>query len=666
MAPRYPGRKPTVQLLDQLNLREELLNALVVAPLARLIGPIVGRDPSTFDTIEEIEGLFDEFFGGLGIDIDFDALKEALEGTYSGSDPALLAIKSIAVGFRSVLGGVPALNLSQLSTAPQDLIGGAGDFTLVESIEAAEGWSHDATVGVGSPLGAARFDATGDPGILFPPIGARAGVVPGEKYFPEAQVRWQGLPSGEQLQMVVRWYQDAAVLSDTRVSLVTTPPAAGGFMLVQGEVTAPAGATHGLPGVEVSAISSGTVWWDRVRLMAKRESLPQAVIAGLTDALESLGDWIEALVDQLLSALGVPALGTLWDKITDLSDEVGDWLGDTQDQAAALLDLIGDLWSNPGDILGSLPISKITNLVSELGGKASASVVSTLQTTLNQFEDVFNGLVVTPVNSIVSALKSWYDSIFGGGSSSYIPLGQKGANNGVAPLNGSGKLATSFLITDTASNPPTLDGGGKIKSAQLPDFSSSYLAVGTRGAAGGVAPLNGSAVVPLANLPEEVGGLGGSGFGLPYIELVLSADLSMTGSDPQVFPASSDWIQTGTTSPSWGTYGPGYPGFRVPTPGIWSVSVSCALAGGANDGAVSLLRQATGQATGALMMIRRIPGQATTTLNMTTHSVGQFGLTEDNYITPYFTRSGSGNRTLTGANPQGEMTRVVCVYLGAA
>ena len=88
----------------------------------------------------------------------------------------------------------------------------------------------------------------------------------------------------------------------------------------------------------------------------------------------------------------------------------------------------------------------------------------------------------------------------------YIPLSQKGAANGVATLNGAGKIASDQLpetngipISDkgVAGGVATLDSTGKVPSSQLP--SMNYIPTSQKGAANGVAPLNASAAVPVAN-----------------------------------------------------------------------------------------------------------------------------------------------------------------------
>jgi len=77
------------------------LNAMVVAPLARLIAPKLGLDPADFDTIEEIEDLFPDWEDVLGFDV--EALRDALEGNYTGADEFLLGIQTFLAPLRRFL-----------------------------------------------------------------------------------------------------------------------------------------------------------------------------------------------------------------------------------------------------------------------------------------------------------------------------------------------------------------------------------------------------------------------------------------------------------------------------------------------------------------------------------------------------------------------------------
>ncbi|AKC03050.1 minor tail protein [Gordonia phage Gsput1] len=227
----------------------------------------------------------------------------------------------------------------------------------------------------------------------------------------------------------------------------------------------------------------------------------------------------------------------------------------------------GSVWFDDLSVrrVGGIRQALVDGLGSALAGLNS--LTSSLQATLNQFGEIFDGFVVTPINSVVGAVKDWFNQWFGGGSSNAIPLSQKGANNGVCPLNGSGKVNTALLVTDSAGNVPTLDSSGKLRASQVPNLSDYYIGAGARGASGGVAPLNSDAVVPLTNLPGEVGGTGGSGAGLPFINLRGTTDLSVPNNTPVTISGLS---QQGTASVEWS--GQSNSRFRLPRSGLWWLS----------------------------------------------------------------------------------------------
>jgi hypothetical protein len=88
-----------------------------------------------------------------------------------------------------------------------------------------------------------------------------------------------------------------------------------------------------------------------------------------------------------------------------------------------------------------------------------------------------------------------------------IASSEKGANNGVATLDGTGKVPTAQLPSmnyiptsekGAASGVATLDTGGKVPSAQIP--SLSYIPTSEKGANSGIATLDSSGKVPLSQL----------------------------------------------------------------------------------------------------------------------------------------------------------------------
>lgn len=448
----------------------------------------------------------------------FDGLRDAFEGTYVGNDPALNVIQNIVKTLRNGLTGIidwariPQLSLSQLTNQPgPNLLSGFGDFADGSTLDGGSDWTWDGSVGGGS----ARAVGSGTRKVLTSELVA---VSEGQQMTAAGKVQWAGAAgTGATMQLIVMPFIGDTAQSEVVISNITSPSASssGNFVALSGSYTPAAGVTGVRVRITVeAALTAGTVWWDDVTLRKVATSLPQQWVDGLLDKFDEFTDDITA--------------ATAW--IKDLIEKL---TGQARATIEDAIDDVVDFASQLGTILSGGSVG------SPLPSLSGALNIGSLQTTLNQFEDIFKGIVVTPINSIVTAVKDWWDQWFGGGSSNAIPLSQKGAANGVAPLNGSSKLATSFLqtnvaggvplldgsrkvstsllVTDSALNVPTLDGSGKLKSAQLP--SLNYIPTGDRGAASGVAPLNSEAVVPLANLPSEVGGTGGAGAGLPYFSI---------------------------------------------------------------------------------------------------------------------------------------------------
>ncbi len=582
--------------------------------------PIIG------DIIRIINQVFGPLFGGIDLSNPLDpaavwhtvvtAFMLPLNLLLGPNSPLNLANAFGRLSLPQFGGGVP---LSFLTTAVPNLL----EPFSASSVPTADGWSFDAAAD------AAKVICDGTTKTLY----LNSSVIkvePDQPLNTLIKVKYSGVSStaGQS----IRYVLDTFTSADG--SGPSTPVVIGSIANPSGTITSPvslgsaswaipAGVQSVRPVLVTDALSAGTVYWLNTPLL---EIPLQGVLAGgLPAALNNLGDWIESLVDQLLSALGVVGSGSLLDKIFDLADEFGGWLLDTQGVSANLDDLLGNLLSNPGSVIGTLPQSMISGLSSALssllstatwqsfldqikGGPGGAvtdllnriqhlgssgtfnaaqlanianipsiaqssitgllSDLGNLQTTLNQIGDIFQNNVVTPVNSIVQAVKDWWNQWFGGGSSNAIPLSQKGSANGVAPLNSSAKVATSYLETNVANGVAKLTGGGKLDVAtyvdtnvangllkldgaakvpgtQMPDLSSTYIPAGAKGAANGVAPLNSNAVVPLANLPAEVGGTGGSGDGRPYVILYPSAGISVPNNTETVV---SGWSQVGTSS----------------------------------------------------------------------------------------------------------------------
>lgn len=325
-----------------------------------------------------------DWFSGLLSDLqaNFEELLEALQGDYSGSDPILGAIQSVAAGFRQVLTDGGLFNLGQLTSSPINLVTYAGEFDLPETVESGEGWSHDPVEGRTSD-GSARFVADGlSGGVLTPPTPAR--VEPGKKYRASSWIKWSGINpvSGSAASVLIKWYNSSRVeIGESVAASLSSPPAeSSDWVKLDGEEVAPAGAYWAAVFIRVEGgVTQGSMWWDDIGLYAEKSTIPQQFVEGLADSLANVIAWVEALVNQLLGSLGISAEGSLFDKILDLGDEIESWFGDTQFLASDFDTLVDKLLSDPAQVIGSIP----------------QSLISGLSTTLDELANNFGGLLAS-------------------------------------------------------------------------------------------------------------------------------------------------------------------------------------------------------------------------------------------------------------------------------
>ena len=500
-----------------------------------------------------------------GIDLPvLPQLLAALDGIDLDGDPGAV-LRAIIERLASA---VPDLfSISRITNAIQDLARGAGEFLNADAlIDGPFEWD-DLTPGWLSGK-SAKATADGTTQIIRTDVFE---VFEGQTLSERAAAMWAGY-SGSGATISTGWsFYDAAgaLISDVAKGSITPPGSSGAWQWipVTGH-TVPAGVKYAAQFLQLgSGATAGNVWFSNARPWASNLGA-QDLIQDLPEDLEALLDWLTNFVEAGLSKLGVPAVGTLFDKINDLTDEWAILQGDADDALAGLADKLGvDEWD---DWLDDTVDGWQALLNKFKGGSGGAlSDVQTVVTQLNQIGDILGGAVVTPINSFVQDVKDWFDAWFGGGSTNAIPLSQKGAASGVAPLNGSTKLATSYLETNVNNGVPKLNASGKldlsagyvetnaankllqlngsnlVPGAHLPDMSSTYQALGGKGVANGYAPLNSNAVVPLANLPEEVGGSGGTGDGRPYVIIFLSADQSIANNTKV---SLTGWSQLGTTA----------------------------------------------------------------------------------------------------------------------
>lgn len=384
-----------------------------------------------------------------------NAVVSALKGNFQpfidliGEVPIL---GDIVKGAANFLSGGRLINLGQLTAAPVNLI--AGGFDSLDSVAEAEGWSWDPSDGYGSP-GCAMRTLDGEPGLLFSPVAAE--VEEGKTY--DASCRMKGVdvfPSGAS----VRFY-DADHQHIGTAGLAAVEGLSPGWCLIAAsDIPAPTGARWAYFVLEDhGSAGPGELRWDDAGIWSAQTTLPQQIIAGLTDALEGLSDWIETLVDQLLGSLGVPALGGLFDKISDLADEIDTWRGDTEARAGQLADLIGDLLANPEGRLGMIPQGKIAGL---------ADTLANLAANFGGLLDALTGNYIGP-DTALSGIQSWAEQL--GDDISEALDGIEGAttaavNAVIAGMNNAGTYAAAIMAAINAAINQTIenifgDGGTK-------------------------------------------------------------------------------------------------------------------------------------------------------------------------------------------------------------
>lgn len=325
---------------------------LLFGPIRQLLSSVTGLPLSTWPTIPEIV------------------------------DGAKNLLGAIGKGIEQLLSGVIPIGL--LSRTTPNLLANGG-FDGAVSIVEGEGWFWDEAVGRTSP-GSARFEASGVAGLqLSTPVQ----VAEGQKIEDEVWVRWASLSaSGTAMRLQRRWYLGSTLVSTDEVGAITDPGPSADWTRLHGAATTPAGVDSVCLALLVeAAVTSGRVWFDDGSLVKPTTSLPQQWISGLVDALGALGDdiadaiaWIKSLIEKIT--------GRAWATIADAIDGAQTWIGQL------------------GSILGG---GNPSNLLPSLVGHT----IGTLKQTVSQIGELFDGIVVTPINGIVQGVKDWLGDLFG-------------------------------------------------------------------------------------------------------------------------------------------------------------------------------------------------------------------------------------------------------------
>ncbi|AET09873.1 minor tail protein [Gordonia phage GRU1] len=300
----------------------------------------------------------------------WEALKDAFEGTYVGNDVALNIIQNTVGTIRRLVTGLidpsrlPLIPFSHIGEAYPNLLDN-GSFEGPDSLAGDDDWIWDGAEGHNA-LGSARATADGSRKVL---LSNAVAATPEQKFNLAGWVKWTGLTAGAAaLRVSAVAYNGTAVVEESVIVNADSPGAASNWIEFTGTYQVPPTANSVRVQVEVGAsATAGTVWWDDIKI-SKYGSLPQRFVSGLLDALGDLGDGIAAVVGRI---------GDFFDNITG---RVGATIVDIQEWVSQL-----------GTILS--------------GGTVGSGILPTLSNGLRNVVGGVQNFIQNIIDTILSALR---------------------------------------------------------------------------------------------------------------------------------------------------------------------------------------------------------------------------------------------------------------------
>ncbi|WJJ55598.1 minor tail protein [Mycobacterium phage prophiT36-2a] len=357
---------------------------------------VANADPNDIQGPDDLPGPLLAFIESLPVVGQFVGLADAIMGTYDGDDETLLAIQQIFMPIRRLLQlasgqdvGWPTLAeieagwsdlftaignavskfpgviaISRIANIIQDLINGAGEFLTAESVTDNPYFDWDSVTPGFISGGSIRATANGTQQVLR--------TEPFEVF--EGQTL--------ELRAASQWTGASATAGSNPVKVGFTPFDAAGNPLadvIRGSLQ-PSG-DHGwqwIPVADKWPVPAG------VKYVSQLLILDSGATAG-TFRFSNASSWASNLLD----------LGLVKD-LREMVDAIGGVLNSEAANIEARLQAI------TAD--GKITASEIEGLIQQ----AQVSGLVIIQTVLNQIRDVINGLIVTPVNSIVQDFKDWF------------------------------------------------------------------------------------------------------------------------------------------------------------------------------------------------------------------------------------------------------------------
>ncbi|MBF9328473.1 hypothetical protein [Mycobacteroides chelonae] len=380
---------------------EQFLGRVVLAVVGHLIPGVGSFDqlrewaadkPGLGDLVELLTGIEDGDLTDLGTWA--LGIRNALAGIdLAHPESILTAIAKVAGQFFK--GVIPAAWIADVA---QDLTSGAGGFTDPSVVEANPDWHFDASQN--GHLSGKSIYVNADGQLYAISVKDSFEVAAGQIVDVAASAMWQGVTAAagsNPIRLCITPFgPDGSKLPDVVVKQLH--PVAADSSWVRTSLT---GAW--------TVPSNGSVKWATVTLV---------VTPGVTAGVVRFSN-----VTSVMSNLG-PVLGKFRSFFDTIGGQANSDIAQFEQRFAAIT---ADGKITASEILGLLGLGNIPTL--------PQVKIQDLQTTFNQLGDIYNGLVVTPINGFVSAIADWF----------------QGNKNKTQGLNSSGQLAGS-AITGAVAN----------------------------------------------------------------------------------------------------------------------------------------------------------------------------------------------------------------------
>lgn len=303
--------------------------------------------------------------------IDLGALASALQGIVLGPGAILKAIgDAIANGVRGLFNGV--LPASWIADIAQDLIGGAGGFTDPSVVEDNPEWHYDANQN--GHLSGKSIYTTADGVEHAISIKEPFEVAPGQTVDIPASVMWSSVTASggsNPIRLVITPFgPDRNKLADVVIRQIQPLAASSSWVRTSfsGSWSVP---------------KDGSVRWATVTLV---------VTAGASGG----GRVSFSNVLPQMSSLG-PVLGAFRSFFDAIGGQANSGIAEFEQRFAAIT---ADGKITASELLGLVGLGNIPTL--------PQVKIQDLQTTFNQLGDIYNGLVVTPINGFVASIANWF------------------------------------------------------------------------------------------------------------------------------------------------------------------------------------------------------------------------------------------------------------------